>query len=113
MTIYVHINVDFLESPSNMSVLSGVQTEAVFRCQHSTADGIVWRVNERPLREFPNITVGSISLVHTLTVPARTEYNGTEVVCVAVFLDESLPNEETLPAILTIIAGLIILQICQ
>ena len=90
-----------------MSVLSGVQTEAVFRCQHSTADAISWRVNGRPVREFPNITVAPIStLESTLTIPVRAEYNGTEVVCVALFIGGSPPDEETLPAILTIIAGL-------
>ena len=35
--------------------------------------------------------------VDTLTIPAIPEYNGTEVVCVATFFDES-PSEVTPPA---------------
>ena len=85
-----------------MSVFFGVQTEAVFQCQHSEADAISWRVNGQSVREFPNITVVSIStLTSTLTIPVRAEYNGTEVVCVALFFGGS--EEETLPATLTII----------
>ena len=105
MILYVHV--EFTESPSNISVLLGFETEAVFRCRHSTADAISWKVNGLPVQEFPNITISLSSQLYTLTIPARLEYNGTEVVCVALFIGGSLPDEETTPATLTIIAGLV------
>ena len=40
--------------------------------------------------------------IETLTIPAIPEYNGTEVVCVATFVDRS-PDEVTPPANLIII----------
>ena len=80
-------------------------------CHHPTADTIVWRVNGSSLWQNPptDITPGTTrdddgTLVHTLTIVGRPEYNGTEVECVAVFFDGS-PNEATPSVILTIIAG--------
>jgi hypothetical protein len=50
---------------------------------------INWLVNGSVARRFPNITSGSINesgnIVYTLTIPAEPQYNGTEVVCLAVF----------------------------
>ena len=43
------------------------------------------------------------TIVHTLSIPARSEYNETEVVCLATFLD-ALPDKSP-PVLLTLIAG--------
>ena len=84
-----------------------VGDQAVFRCQHSTADNIRWRVNSYFVgRNHPEDIVPGIDqdsnniLVDTLTIRVREEYNGTEVVCVAQF-DNGTPDEETQPAILS------------
>ena len=85
--------------------------EAEFRCRHPTADLIVWRVNRSSVRQdpSPDITPGTLrdddgTLVNTLSIIARPEYNGTEVECVAVFLDGS-QTEATPSVTLTIIDG--------
>ena len=43
------------------------------------------------------------TIVHTLSIPARSEYNETEVVCFATFL--GAPPDKSLPVLLTLIAG--------
>ena len=103
--------VEFAEYPVNVSLLIGSETKAVFRCQHHDQSVFIgWRVNDSSLEQFPNITTSSITengaRVSMLTIPARSEYNGTEVVCVATFLDGS-PPEITPPAMLIIVAGLL------
>ena len=50
----------------------------------------------------PGITPDRESSVQTLTVEGRPEYNGTRVVCVANFDDDSRPSEETRAAVLYI-----------
>ena len=77
-------------------------TSAVHRCRHTSQEAIIgWRVNASSPGLFPDITTGSINengaLVYTLTIPARSEYNGTVVVCVALFTDGT-PPESTPPA---------------
>ena len=64
------------------------------RCRHTSSDTfITWRVNGSALGDFPNIRSGSVhedgNIVHTLTIPAEPQYNGTVVECVAFFHDES------------------------
>ena len=81
----------------------------MFRCRHLTADAISWTVNGLSRRDFPeDIVPGSTNdhdgtLVYTLTIPARSEYNGTEVECVAFFRDGS---QSTPPVTLTLIEGI-------
>ena len=104
--------VEFAEYPMNITLLIGSETEAVFRCQHQSLEAnIVWSVNRSLVGLFPDITPGFIrengSLVSTLTIPARSKYNGTEVMCGALFINGSLPAV-TPPVTLTIIAGLYI-----
>lgn len=70
-------------------------------------------INEFSRRDFPeDIVIGSTNdrngtLVYTLTIPARLKYNGTEVVCVAIFFGGSPPQTQTPPAILTVLAGML------
>ena len=67
----------------------------------SSEAGITWRVNGSLITngQFPDIRSGSINendtKVYTLTIPAELQYNGTEVVCVAVFYDGLTPAEVT------------------
>ena len=102
--------IELLDYPSNITLLIGSEREAVFRCQHQSADTIGWRVNGSPTRLFPDIRASAIAengaIVYTLSIPARSEYDGTEVECVALFTDGSL-TEIPPPVILTITAGLL------
>ena len=60
-------------------------------------------MNGSPLGQFPDIRSGSViendNIVYTLTIPAELQYNGTEVECVAFFINGS-PTEESPPATL-------------
>ena len=95
----------FVEVPITQEVATGAQ--AVFRCRHPSADTIRWEVNGSLVggNPPPDITPGTTrddneNLVDLLTITARPEYSGTEVVCVARF-DDSRPEELSQPAILT------------
>ena len=80
---------------------------AIFRCHHMSPEIVViaWSVNGSLISVFPDITTGFVNengtQVYTLIIPVRSEYNGTEVVCIALFMDGS-PTEATLPAKLII-----------
>ena len=83
-----------------------VGREAEFRCRHSTADTIRWRLDGMLVGGSPPPDVtpssdrdGNGNLVQILTIVASPQYNGSEVVCVARF-DDGSPNEATLPATL-------------
>ena len=101
--------IEFAEYPSNIS-LTESEMEAVFRCRHQLVEAlIIWLVNGLPSGQFPDITTGSIrdngNFVSTLTIPTRSEYDGTEIVCEAYFLNGS-PPERTYSVLLTIMTGL-------
>ena len=106
---------NFIEIPSSMTIEieNGVEMDAVFRCHHGRLDAhISWLINGSSSRLYRDVVDGFIrdsngTRVDTLTIPAIPEYNGTEVVCVATFFDES-PHEITPPANLTIIINTII-----
>ena len=75
---------------------------AEFRCRHTTADVLVWRVDGSLIslaNPPPDITAEFISGGSKLTIVGRPEYDGTEVVCVAKFFSSS-PGESTNLAIL-------------
>ena len=83
-----------------------VGTEAVFTCQHANATFIRWKINGSFVKN-PSIDVTpdtirneNGTLVDTLTIIARAEYNQTTVVCVAQF-DDGTPNEESIPVTLS------------
>ena len=97
---------EFAEVPKSVTVEIGIEP-AVFKCRHMSVDAIIgWRVNNFSVGQFPNISGGFINddgiSVNTLVIPARSEYNGTEVVCVALILGE-YPAVMTNPATLTLI----------
>ena len=57
--------------------------------------------------QFPGVVTDFVNengtIVHTLSIPARSEYNETEVVCLATFLDA--PPDKSPPVLLALIAG--------
>ena len=98
-------------SPLTVAVEQGTAT---FRCQHSLAVAVVWRLNRMPLNtaNFQNISTNSTSefngvTTHTLSIGTLLEYNGTTIECVATFFDGSLPQVTTPVPLL--IQGMIIM----
>ena len=91
-------SIGFTELPSSVNVTAG--DEAVFRCQHSDAEFIGWRVNSMPFRQtsVPGVSQGTDG---SLTILALPENNGTLVECVALFTDGTLPISSP-PAILVV-----------
>ena len=97
---------DFSETPVPQEVVA--DSNAVFRCRHPTADFIIWMVNDTFIgaNPPPDITPNTSrdedgNLVHTLTIVARAQYNGTTIVFVAVFLSGA-PPETTAPVMLLV-----------
>ena len=72
----------FTEVPSTQVV--GVGQEAVFICRNPTASGFGWIWNGSDVRTVdpPGITTDD----NVLTIVAQSDYNETEVVCVAFFI---------------------------
>lgn len=102
---------DFITSPVSRNVTTG--EEVIFLCQHSTADGIGWKMNGTILNSIslPNITVTSNPLpdggvLYKLIISAHQVFNTTLFTCVATFLDLGYSTVETLPAIL-LLQGLV------
>ena len=84
--------VTFTDTPSSQVV--GIGQEAVFRCQNpaATAIGWIWNGSEVTIASPPpGITLGSNT--ETLTIVAQSNYNETEVVCLA--FSRSAPIETT------------------
>ena len=90
----------FLRSPVSLNVI--VDTVAVLQCQHTSADGINWRINGSTLRDLPEgvSTYRSSDGIYILTIIALLKYNQTVVECVALFDD--FPSERTNPAALMV-----------
>ena len=91
----------FLEIPTSQTVSLGEMAE--FRCRHDTADFVAWRFNGSFINKDncpPNISTEVIDSGSKLTIIGRHEYNGTEVVGVAIFYTPSPPDETNPPAIL-------------
>ena len=87
-----------------MSQYVSIGETAEFRCQHTTADSIRWKVNgrlvgqnNRPTGITLDINDESGSVVNILRIMGLPQYNGTEVVGKAIFFDNS-PAEDTSPA---------------
>lgn len=101
--------IGFSETPMTIivGVENGTKEEVTFRCHHQRLDAVIgWQMNGLPHDYFADVVDGSVresngTLVYTLTIPARIEYNETEVVCKALFPDGS-PPESAPPAILII-----------
>ena len=94
---------EFAEVPESMMVEIGGEP-AVFRCRHVSVEAIIgWRVNGSSPAHFPDIELSTIRengvIVYTLSIPASSEYNETEVIGEAFFRNGSLP-ESTPPATL-------------
>ena len=93
---------NFIEIPVSQNISVG--ETAVFRCQHSTADAIRWKLNGEDV-DYNNLPPGIIPsdvregsrVVYTLNIVGSSEYDGAVVIGVAKFFDGSSP-EETHPA---------------
>ena len=70
---------------------------------------INWRVNGSPAGQFFDITVGSMrengTIVNTISIPVRSEYNETEIVCLANFLSGSSNTSSAVVLMIIIRAG--------
>ena len=101
------LRIEFAEYPSNVTVNAGSEDGAVFRCRHTSINAFIsWLIDGLPSNNDPNVLPVPINesgiIVNALTVPATSEYNGTQVVCVAF---TSNGREETPPVMLTVIEG--------
>ena len=77
--------------------------EAVFRCEHRSADAIFWRINGTSLSSLPDLSDDFIDETITqLTVTSLAKYNNTLIQCVALFDSDNSQPETTAPAILKI-----------
>ena len=91
----------FIEIPRSQNV--SVNETAEFRCQHSTTDGIRWKVNGSVLRPIdfpPGVQQKVENRLYILTIIGMPEYNGTEVVGDAFHFYDGSSLEETEPAAL-------------
>ena len=89
-----------IETPENQTAF--LRQSAVFTCE--TDGGLSgWRVNETLLQDLPpeihsdlDVSVSTTaegSTVETLTIPARSEYNGTRVQCLVLGFGGSAESE--------------------
>ena len=101
----------FLLSPMPLNIT--VDTVAVFQCQHTTADGINWRINGSTLRDLPQTvsTDRTSDGIFTLTITAHSNYNQTVIECVALFADS--PSERTNQASLIVQGKYVIVYVCH
>ena len=88
----------------------------VFQCQHSTADGIGWKLNGTLLSELNHMNISAISLplpngdtIHNLMFTALPGYNKTIIECIATFLSQEPPTS-TVP-VLVLIQGMYIVLV--
>ena len=87
----------FIEIPTSINISVGETAE--FKCRHTAAYNLLWRVNGSLISQAnppPGITAEFISGGSKLTIVGRPEYDGIEVVCVARFFSSS-PDESTDP----------------
>ena len=91
-----------------MTVYFGQAEPAKFRCRHEHPADISWQVNGMPFAIYPGLITGSVIedglLVRILSVPAWPEYNGTMVVCLALFSSQ-LESSPSATLIVLAIAG--------
>ena len=87
----------FTEIPVSVNISVGETAE--FRCRHSTADILIWRVNGSLISQFNpphGITTEFIRGGSKLAIVGRPDFDGIEVVGVARFFSSS-PDESTYP----------------
>ena len=108
-TLYVredtssHTAFDLTPSPLNMTV---EQQVAVFHCQHSSSDDIIWRVNgtspNSPYIFIEGVPLSGGGYGSSLSIRTLLGFNRTTVECVAIFFDGSLFVQFTPPVTLLI-----------
>ena len=100
-------------------MIVAIEERHVFMCNHSEADVISWRINDRVLDVdiFPlNVTTDIISLpgggrVSTLIIEGLPEHNETTIRCAAIFDDRSIPVVS--PSVIFLIQGMYCRQYYQ
>ena len=88
----------FTEIPVSVNISVGETAE--FRCRHSTADILIWRVNGSLISQAnppPGITTELIRGGSKLTIVGRPDFDGSEVVGVARYYFSVSPDESTYP----------------
>ena len=104
----------FGKVPSPMLMVVTLDEQHTYKCSHSTADGITWRVNDRVLGVEIFTTPGIVytdtrshpdDTVYTLTIIALPQNNETTIQCTAAF-DEGAPQDT--PIVTFLIQGKLI-----
>ena len=81
-----------LTHPDDRTVFLGDENGAFFSCNTRDSSSTHWRLNETDYDDLPSqlhddlivsTILTSLSVFKELTIPARAEYNGTRVQCVA------------------------------
>ena len=84
-------NPEFIEVPLSVNVTT--DQVAVFHCEHSTADSIVWKINGANSNNLPYsgsvVNETAIGRSHTLSIRATPQYNATRIECVALSIGSS------------------------
>ena len=96
----IFVVVEFAEYPSNITLPVG--SVALFRCRHQSTEAVVaWRVNESSATQLDGAVPVTMDNIGNLSIPATPEYDGIEVVCLALFTD-GRPQEQTPTVTLTV-----------
>lgn len=103
-------NSSFIEEPKTQVITAG-QT-AQFHCRHSAANQITWRINGSSISNsnLRNISMKSMPLTdgharYILNIEGVVTYNGTHVVCVAVFTSGVCTTKESNNMVVLLIQG--------
>ena len=77
------------------------QREAVFHCQHTSCDSIVWNVNDVSADDATNTRLDGGGFHSSLTIETLLNSSGSSVQCVCVFF-RNTRNELSAPATLLV-----------
>lgn len=102
------MNIGFTLLPMPLTVAPGVN--ATFRCNHSEAIFIGWRVNNVTVNcDEKEMLPGILTKLDTLIVPAQSQYSGAVVECVAFFGNGT--SSMTPPVTLTVQGIYLVVQV--
>lgn len=113
---YASIAAVFIEVPLPLNVTS--EQRALFRCTHTTADTLAWRVNDTSVRNLPNsvahetLAASNGTLTSNLTIETYLRYDKTQVDCVALFFHPTSGTTESSPTVMLRIQGTYVLYLC-
>ena len=78
-------------SLSPLPLNTTVDTEAVFSCQHTTANSIGWTVNGVK----DNVQATMYNGISYLTIPTSPRYDEAVIQCIAYFAESSIQESDT------------------